>query len=155
MANKVGSTSTDEAQILDQLVEDKPLPITTLVDDYDRYLCLLFSQLCIYFRCNLTKFSYIYLYIFFSERVKAQVKENATRALAVHDNVTKAFDVASEEAVPPHDDVAKEEDRPQPEIFNGTLKKYQLKGMNWLLNLYDQGINGILADEMVSLTNIF
>ena len=99
----------------------------------------------------MTKFSYIYLYIFFSERVKAQVKENATRALAVHDNVTKAFDVASEEAVPPHDDVAKEEDRPQPEIFNGTLKKYQLKGMNWLLNLYDQGINGILADEMVSL----
>ena len=33
-------------------------------------------------------------------------------------------------------------------IFSGTLKKYQLKGMNWLLNLYDQGINGILADEM-------
>ena len=28
------------------------------------------------------------------------------------------------------------------------MKKYQLKGMNWLLNLYDQGINGILADEM-------
>ena len=38
MANKVGSTSTDEAQILDQLVEDKPLPITTLVDDYDRFV---------------------------------------------------------------------------------------------------------------------
>ena len=96
----------------------------------------------------------MYIY-FYSERVKAQVKENAARALAVHDNVTKAFDVAGEEAVPPPDDVAKEEDRPQPEIFNGTLKKYQLKGMNWLLNLYDQGINGILADEMVSLSNIF
>ena len=102
------------------------------------------------------QFDEIFVNIYFSsERVKAQVKENAVRALAVHDNVTKAFDVASEEAVPPHDDVAKEEDRPQPEIFNGTLKKYQLKGMNWLLNLYDQGINGILADEMVSLTNIF
>ena len=23
-----------------------------------------------------------------------------------------------------------------------------LQGMNWLANLYDQGINGILADEM-------
>lgn len=37
---------------------------------------------------------------------------------------------------------------PQPSIFNGKLKAYQLKGMNWLANLYDQGINGILADEM-------
>ncbi len=37
---------------------------------------------------------------------------------------------------------------PQPSIFNGMLKDYQLKGMNWLGNLYDQGINGILADEM-------
>ena len=151
MANKVGSTSTDEAQILDQLVEDKPLPITTLVDDYDRFVYFFVSYLFIL----VAIWRNFHIYIFFSERVKAQVKENATRALAVHDNVTKAFDVASEEAVPPHDDVAKEEDRPQPEIFNGTLKKYQLKGMNWLLNLYDQGINGILADEMVSLTNIF
>ena len=37
---------------------------------------------------------------------------------------------------------------PQPLMFRGTLKAYQLKGMSWLANLYDQGINGILADEM-------
>ncbi|XP_065883636.1 chromatin-remodeling ATPase INO80-like isoform X2 [Dysidea avara] len=36
----------------------------------------------------------------------------------------------------------------QPSIFQGQLKIYQLKGMNWLSNLYNQGINGILADEM-------
>lgn len=36
----------------------------------------------------------------------------------------------------------------QPRIFSGTLKAYQLQGMNWLTNLYDHGINGILADEM-------
>ena len=40
------------------------------------------------------------------------------------------------------------QEREQPNLFHGTLKKYQLKGMNWLLDLYDQGINGILADEM-------
>lgn len=40
------------------------------------------------------------------------------------------------------------EDKPQPQIFRGTLKGYQIKGMTWLVNLYDQGINGILADEM-------
>ena len=25
-----------------------------------------------------------------------------------------------------------------------------LQGLNWLIHLYDNGINGILADEMVS-----
>ncbi|AOA61747.1 ATPase and nucleosome spacing factor [Komagataella phaffii CBS 7435] len=36
----------------------------------------------------------------------------------------------------------------QPKLLNCTLKEYQVKGLNWLANLYDQGINGILADEM-------
>ncbi|ORY87847.1 SNF2 family N-terminal domain-domain-containing protein [Protomyces lactucae-debilis] len=36
----------------------------------------------------------------------------------------------------------------QPKMLNATLKEYQLKGLNWLVNLYEQGINGILADEM-------
>lgn len=30
------------------------------------------------------------------------------------------------------------EDIPQPTIFSGKLKGYQLKGMNWLANLYEQ-----------------
>ena len=37
---------------------------------------------------------------------------------------------------------------PQPNMLKCTLKEYQLKGLNWLANLYEQGINGILADEM-------
>lgn len=36
----------------------------------------------------------------------------------------------------------------QPAMLKCTLKGYQLKGLNWLANLYEQGINGILADEM-------
>lgn len=36
----------------------------------------------------------------------------------------------------------------QPSMLKCTLKEYQLKGLNWLANLYEQGINGILADEM-------
>ncbi|MCJ1306919.1 putative DNA helicase ino80 [Agyrium rufum] len=36
----------------------------------------------------------------------------------------------------------------QPKMLTVPLKEYQLKGLNWLANLYDQGINGILADEM-------
>lgn len=36
----------------------------------------------------------------------------------------------------------------KPNMLNCDLKNYQLKGMQWLVNLYEQGINGILADEM-------
>lgn len=38
------------------------------------------------------------------------------------------------------------EEYPQPDMFQGNLKGYQIKGMTWLANLYDQGISGILAD---------
>lgn len=37
---------------------------------------------------------------------------------------------------------------PQPKMLRCQLKEYQIKGLNWLANLYEQGINGILADEM-------
>lgn len=30
----------------------------------------------------------------------------------------------------------------------GTMKTYQMEGLNWLVNLYIKGLNGILADEM-------
>lgn len=33
-------------------------------------------------------------------------------------------------------------------LKNGELKEFQLNGLNWMINLYDTGINGILADEM-------
>ena len=33
-----------------------------------------------------------------------------------------------------------------PQNFHGILKEYQIKGLRWLNNLFEQGINGILAD---------
>lgn len=36
-------------------------------------------------------------------------------------------------------------------ITGGKLREYQMQGLNWLIHLYDNGINGILADEMVRL----
>lgn len=36
----------------------------------------------------------------------------------------------------------------QPSILSCELKEYQLKGLSWLVSLYDKGINGILADDM-------
>lgn len=49
----------------------------------------------------------------------------------------------------------KEEPEPplmeQPDfIKNGTMRNYQLKGLQWMLSLYDKKVTGaILADEMV------
>lgn len=39
------------------------------------------------------------------------------------------------------------EEIPQPTIFNGKLKGYQLKGMNWLANLYEQVTLGASAGQ--------
>jgi SWI/SNF-related matrix-associated actin-dependent regulator of chromatin subfamily A member 5 len=36
----------------------------------------------------------------------------------------------------------------QPASLQGQLRGYQLEGLNWMINLQEQGINGILADEM-------
>jgi len=39
----------------------------------------------------------------------------------------------------------------QPDLINsdfGNLRQYQIAGLNWMANLYQNGINGILADEM-------
>lgn len=35
-----------------------------------------------------------------------------------------------------------------PNIVGGTMKSYQLAGLNWLIRLYETNVNGILADEM-------
>jgi hypothetical protein len=38
--------------------------------------------------------------------------------------------------------------------IKGKMRDYQLAGLNWLIRLYENGINGILADEMVCSTNL-
>ena len=30
------------------------------------------------------------------------------------------------------------------------MRDYQIRGLNWMISLYENGINGILADEMVT-----
>ena len=42
-----------------------------------------------------------------------------------------------------------------PLLFRGKLRVYQLKGLRWLVNLYNNGINGILADEMGFVLRVF
>jgi len=93
-----------------------------------------------------------------SQGMKQTALDNVERAYQTQQSRTNRFDQVSSlrksSPVKPAEDsfanpsIGTEGERPQPSIFEGKLKGYQLKGMNWLSNLYNQGINGILADEM-------
>lgn len=34
-------------------------------------------------------------------------------------------------------------------VVTATMRAYQLQGLNWMVSLHHNGLNGILADEMV------
>ncbi|GKU99146.1 hypothetical protein SLEP1_g12034 [Rubroshorea leprosula] len=44
--------------------------------------------------------------------------------------------------------IEKEQKELIPLLTGGTLKSYQLKGVKWLISLWQNGLNGILADQM-------
>lgn len=44
--------------------------------------------------------------------------------------------------------VAKEQAELVPLMTGGKLKSYQMKGVKWLISLWQNGLNGILADQM-------
>ena len=46
--------------------------------------------------------------------------------------------------------VRREEVRQPSNLVGGKLKDYQIGGLSWLVSLYNNKLNGILADEMVS-----
>ena len=46
--------------------------------------------------------------------------------------------------------VRREEVRQPSTLVGGKLKDYQIGGLSWLVSLYNNKLNGILADEMVS-----
>lgn len=44
--------------------------------------------------------------------------------------------------------IAKEQRELVPLLTGGKLKSYQIKGIKWLISLWQNGLNGILADQM-------
>jgi len=84
------------------------------------------------------------------ESVKQQAIESAKTAYNTHQAKKNAFEGKHAPALDGLSEPSLPSDKvqAQPDMFNGKLKSYQLKGMNWIANLYNQGINGILADEM-------
>ncbi|XP_072402689.1 chromatin-remodeling ATPase INO80 isoform X2 [Diabrotica undecimpunctata] len=81
-----------------------------------------------------------------SENMKELAKKNALDAFQSEKARTRHFDQQANSCLSEFPNG--EGEQPQPNMFRGKLKGYQLRGMNWLANLYSQGISGILADEM-------
>ncbi|XP_018355719.1 PREDICTED: putative DNA helicase Ino80 isoform X1 [Trachymyrmex septentrionalis] len=118
MSRKIDKASTEEQLRILNQLDEEKNPRLIGIDDYD------------------------------SEIMKHKAKKNATEAFNNEKARTKQFDTAAASQELRLSDTPENLEHPQPAIFKGNLKGYQLKGMNWLANLYDQGISGILADEM-------
>lgn len=71
------------------------------------------------------------------------------RALDVSEHADAHSGIANDEALFDDDegDVPRLDVQP-PNLEFGTLKGYQLECLNWLIQLYETDINGILADEV-------
>ncbi|KAF9914732.1 putative DNA helicase ino80 [Lobosporangium transversale] len=100
------------------------------------------------------------------EALEAQAKWGAQQALLAAQQRTKTFDEEAKEHREQKPNMALNQNDldemnfqnpssmptvaeiEQPKMLMCQLKGYQIKGLNWLANLYEQGINGILADEM-------
>lgn len=74
------------------------------------------------------------LFMLFSEAEKEKVRVKVEKAFYQEEARAKEFGVQNLK----EDGIDEGEDKPQPNIFRGTLKGYQIKGMTWLVNLYDQ-----------------
>lgn len=91
-----------------------------------------------------------YLDDYDSQTVKQRAMNNVNSAFHAHQQKAQQFDSSSPTVSTNPLDKPKEAqpEHAQPSLFKGSLKTYQLKGMNWIANMYDNNINGILADEM-------
>lgn len=56
-------------------------------------------------------------------------------------------ELLAEENQAPSTSVFRFEESPR-YIKGGEMRDYQVRGLNWMISLYENGINGILADEM-------
>ena len=116
MSKKIGTvTKEEQMKILNQLDEETN-PRLAAIDDYD------------------------------SELMKQKAAKNAAEAFNSERARTELFDRMVHQHNPSFhraEGSGTITELPQPALFKGRLKGYQLKGMTWLANLYDQGISGV------------
>ncbi|XP_075501519.1 ATP-dependent DNA helicase DDM1-like [Primulina tabacum] len=70
----------------------------------------------------------------------------ATRAVAAM--LTRSKDGVCENTLTEQERAEKEQHELVPSLTGGKLKNYQIKGLKWMISLWQNGLNGILADQM-------
>lgn len=61
---------------------------------------------------------------------------------------SKENEIAEDVNLTEEERVEKEQRELVPLLTGGKLKSYQLKGIKWLISLWQNGLNGVLADQM-------
>ncbi|KAK2657235.1 hypothetical protein Ddye_010287 [Dipteronia dyeriana] len=82
---------------------------------------------------------------------KAATQYNTRRAkvaVAAMLKRSKEGEIAEDENLNEEERVDKEQRELVPLLTGGKLKSYQIKGVKWLISLWQNGLNGILADQM-------
>ncbi|KDP38310.1 hypothetical protein JCGZ_05196 [Jatropha curcas] len=72
----------------------------------------------------------------------------ATRAVAAMLTRSKEVEKAEDENLTKEERLETEQRELVPLLTGGKLKSYQIKGVKWLISLWQNGLNGILADQM-------
>ncbi|KAK7252908.1 hypothetical protein RIF29_37176 [Crotalaria pallida] len=72
----------------------------------------------------------------------------AKRAVAAMLTRSKESEKTEDMHMSEEDKIAQQQKELMPLLTGGKLKSYQLKGVKWLISLWQNGLNGILADQM-------
>lgn len=76
------------------------------------------------------------------------MQKKAKRAVAAMLSRSKEGGCIEDSTITEEERVEKEQAELVPLLTGGKLKSYQLKGVKWLISLWQNGLNGILADQM-------
>ncbi|KAL5715234.1 ATP-dependent DNA helicase ddm1 [Ranunculus cassubicifolius] len=72
----------------------------------------------------------------------------AQKAVAAMLSRSEEGPTSGDSSLTEEENLAKEQADLVPLLTGGQLKKYQIKGVKWLISLWQNGLNGILADQM-------
>lgn len=110
--------------------------------------CTLYKTLLIIHFALVVYFLAIFCCIFFFPDKISCTQKKAKRAVAAMLTRSKEGDSSDYSSLTEEERAEKEQSELVPLLTGGKLKSYQIKGVKWMISLWQNGLNGILADQM-------